>query len=95
MGGYYDVYVFIGIAVGIGISIGFALLVFKMGGIRIRYIEDGEQLPAYQLMEHQDDGILPVSPPSYSPFPSPPPPYTVLDTSEYQDDSFHLINLST
>ena len=88
MGTYDGLYIFIGIAVGIGISIGFALLVFKMGVIRIRDIEDGEQLPAYQLMEHQDDGILPVSPPSYSPFPFPPPPYTVLDT-------FHLINLTT
>ena len=92
---YIDLYICIGIAVGIAICIGIVLLLFKHGSIKIRDIEDGAWQPAYHLMEHQHNGILPVSPPSYSPLPSPPPPYTVLDTSEYQDDSFHLINLST
>ena len=93
--GTYDIYIGIGIAVGTGFCIGIVLLLFKLGRIRIRYIEDGPQQPPYQLMEHPVNMILPISPPSYSPFPSPPPPYTVLDTSEYQEDTFHLINLST
>ena len=68
--GTYDIYIGIGIAVGTGFCIGIVLLLFKLGRIRISYIEDGPQQPPYQLMEHPDNMILPVSPPSYSPIPS-------------------------
>jgi hypothetical protein len=68
--GTYDIYIGIGIAVGTGFCIGIVLLLFKLGIIIIRYIEDGAQQPPYQLMEHPDNMILPVSPPSYSPIPS-------------------------
>ena len=78
---YIDLYICIGIAVGIGISIAFLLLVFTLGRFSFGETEDEAQPPDYRLMEHQDN----VSPSSYRPFPSPPPPYTVLDNYGLSD----------